>query len=180
MAKKLKDEKKALEKKKKQREEEKTKKKEERKEKRFLMKDVVRIAETNVDGGKMVPDALRDIRGISFMLSNLISKKSGMAGKKLSECSDDEIKSLESIISEPAKHGIPVWMFNRRSDPETGNDIHLTVSTLQFRTNMDINEMKKLRSYKGVRHSLKLPVRGQRTRGAFRKSGKSVGVKKKK
>jgi small subunit ribosomal protein S13 len=39
--------------------------------------------------------------------------------------------------------------------------------------------MKKIKSYKGIRHMFNLPVRGQRTKGNFRK-GKSVGVVRKK
>ncbi|MEK6820799.1 MAG: 30S ribosomal protein S13, partial [archaeon] len=39
--------------------------------------------------------------------------------------------------------------------------------------------MKKTRTYKGVRHSLGLTVRGQRTRTAGRGKGKVVGVVKK-
>jgi small subunit ribosomal protein S13 len=37
--------------------------------------------------------------------------------------------------------------------------------------------MKKVRSYKGRRHEVGLPVRGQRTKSTFRK-GISVGVRK--
>lgn len=36
-----------------------------------------------------------------------------------------------------------------------------------------------MRAYRGVRHQHGLPVRGQRTRGSFRKN-KTVGVQKKK
>ena len=39
----------------------------------------------------------------------------------------------------------------------------------------DIRRMKKVRSYKGIRHLQGQPVRGQRTRAHFRK-GRSVGV----
>ena len=41
--------------------------------------------------------------------------------------------------------------------------------------------MKKIRSYRGVRHGVGLPVRGQRTKSNFRRNkGKaSLGVKKK-
>ncbi|TMI37957.1 30S ribosomal protein S13, partial [Candidatus Bathyarchaeota archaeon] len=42
----------------------------------------------------------------------------------------------------------------------------------------DVDLMKDIRSWKGVRHSLGLKVRGQRTRTTGR-SGKAVGVKKK-
>jgi len=43
----------------------------------------------------------------------------------------------------------------------------------------DLNRMKKMKSYKGVRHQLGLPVRGQRTKSSFRK-GTSLGVQRKK
>ena len=39
--------------------------------------------------------------------------------------------------------------------------------------------MKKIHSYKGIRHESGLPVRGQRTRSSFRTGG-IVGVSKKK
>jgi small subunit ribosomal protein S13 len=44
---------------------------------------------------------------------------------------------------------------------------------------MDINELKRIKCYRGIRHAAKLPVRGQRTRGSFR-TGKTVGVSRKK
>jgi small subunit ribosomal protein S13 len=40
--------------------------------------------------------------------------------------------------------------------------------------------MKKMKSYRGVRHIFNLPVRGQRTKSNFRKNkGKVTGVKRK-
>ncbi len=47
-----------------------------------------------------------------------------------------------------------------------------------MRKEFDVKRMKQIRSYKGVRHSLKQPVRGQRTRSHFRTTGVAVGVKK--
>ncbi|HLD57405.1 MAG TPA: 30S ribosomal protein S13 [archaeon] len=87
---------------------------------------------------------------------------------------------MEEYIKNPEKHGIPPWMLNRRLDPETGTGRHLIGSDLVFTKNMDINKLKRMKSYKGVRHGLGLPVRGQRTRSSGRTSGKSVGVVKKK
>ena len=43
----------------------------------------------------------------------------------------------------------------------------------------DIKMMKMIKSYKGVRHAIGQPVRGQRTKAHFRK-GSSLGVIKKK
>jgi len=141
--------------------------------------DIIRIAETNLDGAKKVSDAIRRIRGVSFMMSNAISKLSGFGEKRLGELSDEERNKLEDMIMNPQKHGVPVWMYNRRRDPTTGENKHLAVSELEFTQKMDIGLMRKLKTYKGVRHSLGLPVRGQRTRGSFRK-GKTVGVSKRK
>ncbi len=140
---------------------------------------IIRLAETNLDGNRLVSVAIRRIKGVSFMLSNAITKALGLEGKKLSELSEAEQKKLEEAIYNPQKIGIPSWMFNRKRDPETGKDMHLIASKLELTQKMDINLMKKLKTYKGVRHAAGLPVRGQRTRSSFRKKGKTVGVMKK-
>jgi small subunit ribosomal protein S13 len=51
-------------------------------------------------------------------------------------------------------------------------------SELDLQKEFDIRRIKKIKSYKGVRHLLGQPVRGQRTRSHFRKKGPSVGVKR--
>ena len=140
---------------------------------------IIRLAETNIDGGKPVKTAVRSVKGISFMFSNAICKISGLGERKLADLSEGEIKNLEDIISDPAKHGIPEWLFNRKRDPVRGDASHISVSTLDFAQKMDIDRQKRIKSYRGVRHIQNRPVRGQRTRGSFRK-GKTVGVSKKK
>ena len=69
-------------------------------------------------------------------------------------------------------------MLNRRKDRETGEDRHVVTSDLKFENEFDIKNLKKIKVYRGVRHSLGLPVRGQRTKAHFR-HGKTVGVRKK-
>lgn len=140
---------------------------------------IVRLVETNIDGGKPVRTAIRSIRGVSFMFSNAVAAVSGLGERRLSELSDGELKNLEDIITNPDKHGIPPWLFNRKSDPVTGRTSHLSASGLEFIGKMDVDQMKKIKSYRGIRHMHHLPVRGQRTRGSFRR-GKTVGVSKKK
>jgi ribosomal protein S13 len=75
---------------------------------------------------------------------------------------------------------IPVFMKNRRSDIDTGEDLHLLTTNLDIKREFDIKRLKKIKSYKGIRHSLGLPVRGQKTRSHFRTKGRAVGVAKKK
>ena len=140
---------------------------------------IVRFVETNLDGAKPVQDAIRSIDGISFMLSNAITKKCGFYGRTFNELSESEVKRLEEVILNPQAIGIPVWMLNRRNEPLSGKNRHLTASQLDFTHKMDVNELKKMKCYRGVRHIQGQPVRGQRTRSSFRK-GKSVGVRRKK
>jgi len=147
-------------------------------EKRRRVQDIIRLVETNLDGGKPVRVAIRSIRGVSFMFSNAVANLSGLGDKKVGELSEQELQRLEEIITNPEKFGMPAWLYNRKGDPITGKDKHLAVSKLELTNKMDINEMKKLKSYRGVRHILGLPVRGQRTGSA--RGGRTVGVSKKK
>jgi small subunit ribosomal protein S13 len=52
---------------------------------------------------------------------------------------------------------------------------------LKFAKENDVKMMKKIKSYRGLRHQWSLPVRGQRTKSNFRRNkGKgSLGVKRK-
>ena len=142
-------------------------------------RQITRFAETDIDGEKKVEAALRDIKGISFTFASALARVSGLGQKQIGQLTEAELKSLEDMITNPTKHGLPVWMLNRRRESGTNSSKHLIASTLDFTQKMDINEMKKMKCYKGIRHSLGQPVRGQRTRSTFRK-GKSVGVRKKK
>jgi small subunit ribosomal protein S13 len=143
------------------------------------IKNILRLMETNLDGDKSVDSVIRNIRGVSFMFGNAVSKVSGLGKKKLGELSSEEMKKLEDIIMNPSKYNIPAWLYNRKLDPGTGDNRHLAVSKLELAHKMDLNEMKKLRTYKGIRHSNRLPVRGQRTRSSFRR-GTVVGVSRQK
>ncbi len=141
--------------------------------------EIVRLVETDLDGTKPLRLAIREVKGVSFALGNAISHVCGFGDKKVRDLTEAEQKRLEELVTNPEKAGIPLWLINRRRDPETGEDHHLAVSRLDLGQKMDINRLKKIRCYRGVRHSLGLPVRGQRTRGSFR-TGKVVGVSRKK
>ncbi|MBL7160365.1 MAG: 30S ribosomal protein S13 [Candidatus Aenigmarchaeota archaeon] len=141
--------------------------------------NIIRLVETNLEGDKPVKAAIRRIPGVGFMFSNAISKISGLGDKKLSSLSQEELDKLAEIIQNPQKFSLPIWMLNRRKDLIQGTDKHVSASALDFAKRTDLNMMKKLRLYKGIRHAAGLPVRGQRTRGSFRK-GKTVGVSRSK
>ncbi|MEM4336941.1 MAG: 30S ribosomal protein S13, partial [Candidatus Woesearchaeota archaeon] len=139
---------------------------------------IVRIANTDLDGNKPIVHALRKIKGISFMFANAVCKLSGVdTHQKTGYLTEDKINLIEDIIKNPIKHKAPSWVANRRRDPDDGLDKHLTGADLKFVQESDIRLMKKIRCYKGIRHSLGLPVRGQRTKSNFRKNkGKVMGV----
>ena len=140
---------------------------------------LVRIANTDVKGEKSILYALQKIKGIGVMYGNMVCINAGVdKTKKAGELTDAEIKALEHSIANPKA---PEWMLNRRKDMETGEDKHLIGSDLIFTIDGDIKEMKKMRSYKGVRHMYRLPLRGQRTKSNFRRNkGKVQSVKRKK
>ncbi len=143
---------------------------------------IVRIANTDLDGNRKIADAMRKIKGVSFSFSNMICNFVGVdKNKKTGNLLDSEIKKIDEAVRNPKKFGAPSWILNRRKDYETGEDIHILASDLTFVKDNDIKMMKKIKSYKGMRHARGLTVRGQKTRANFRRNkGKVTGVQKKK
>jgi len=92
---------------------------------------------------------------------------------------EKDLNRIEEIILDPIINGIPAWMVNRRKDTRSGKDVHITGNKLEISNKRDIDRMKKMKSYKGVRHSLGLKVRGQRTKSTGR-HGLVIGVARKK
>ena len=144
-------------------------------------KHLIRIANTDLDGKKHVLIALRKIKGVDIMFANMALAAAGIdKQKRAGELLDSEAEKLNEIILNPKKFGAPSWMLNRRKDPEMGVDGHLLMADLDFAKENDIKRMKKVKSYKGLRHQARLTVRGQRTKSNFRRNkGKGLGVKKK-
>jgi len=138
-------------------------------------KRIIRMGEKDIDGNMPVSRAICQIRGIGFMYANAVSKMSGLGAKKVGDLTPEERARIDEMISNPGSAGIPRWMYNRRFDPEDGKDRHMSSSKLELKKKTDINELKKRRCYRGVRHMLGLPVRGQRTRSSFR-TQTTVGV----
>lgn len=146
------------------------------------IKYFVRIANTDLEGAKPIRVALTKIKGIGRRMAGVVCNASNVDfGKKAGKLEDNEVKMINDVISDPAKYKIPSWMVNRRKDSVDGKDKHIITSDLIFTKEQDIKGMMKIKSYKGVRHSAKLTVRGQKTKSNFRRNkGKgSLGVKKK-
>jgi small subunit ribosomal protein S13 len=144
------------------------------------MRTIIRVAGTDLDGEKSVFRAIRKIKGIGFSMGGAICKSAELdPKKKLGNLDEKEMERLESVIREPLKFNIPTFIVNRRRDIETGKDMHLTGVDLTVSRKFDIQRHVDMKTYRGWRHMLGQPVRGQRTRSSFREKGKAVGVMKK-
>jgi len=142
-------------------------------------KHIVRIAGKDLSGERHVQLALSDLKGVSVMMARAVAylaKVDPMV--KLGSLSKDEVARLEEVLAQPQAHGMPTWMLNRRKDEDTGKDIHIIGADIDRTVRSDIALERRIRSRRGIRHELGLPVRGQRTRSTGRK-GMVVGVKRK-
>jgi small subunit ribosomal protein S13 len=134
---------------------------------------------SDIDGSKKVVFGISKLRGVGPNFAHAVVKAARVnPDSRVGTLSEAELSRVEDVIRDPLKHGIPVRMVNRRKDVETGRDMHLVGPDLALKIKSDIDFMKDIRTWKGIRHSLGLKVRGQRTRTTGR-SGKAVGVKKK-
>jgi small subunit ribosomal protein S13 len=162
---------------------EKPKKAEEKPKKAAVDEDlrhIVRILNTDLVGKKQVHMALTGIKGVGRRCAKVFTDKAGVdPHATLGLLPDAEIDKLKKVIEEDATKVLPVWMVNRRGDIETGTDIHVMAMDLNMTLREDLDLMKKMRSYKGIRHERGLRVRGQRTRSSGR-TGAIVGVSRKK
>lgn len=142
------------------------------------VRGMVRLANMNLEGTRKVRNSIMGINGIGKSLANSLVIVSGNNPEAMiGTLTDEQIAKLEDAMINPAKYGVPNHMLNRRSDPGTGEDRHLISYDLTFNVRGDIDFLKKIRCYKGVRHELGQPVRGQRTRSTFR-TGVQMGVSK--
>ena len=155
---------------------EKTKEKSEKEQDDFSY--IVRIANTDIDGDKTVLHGLTSIKGIGRHMSMLIINSIDIdKNLKMGKLKDNHIEKINEAI-EQIRDRAPSWMLNHQKDYETGEDLHLIGTQIELQLRDEINIMKKIRSYKGIRHERGLPSRGQRTRSNNRK-GLSLGVSRK-
>ncbi len=144
------------------------------------LKHIVRILNTDLEGKRQVHMALEAIEGVGRRTARIFAEKAKVDPyATLGRLPDDQIDALKRVIEEEATQTLPVWMMNRRDDVATGTDKHVMGMDLMMTVRGDIDLMKKMRSYKGIRHERGLRVRGQRTRSTGR-TGAIVGVSRKK
>ena len=122
---------------------------------------MARIAGVDLPRNKRIEVALTYIYGIGLASAQEIMYKTGIdSNKKVIELNDDEVVKLRSILD---------------SSYEIEGDLRRLES-------MNIKRLMEINSYKGKRHRLGLPLRGQRTRtnARTRRGSKKTMANKKK
>jgi small subunit ribosomal protein S13 len=141
-------------------------------------KYIVRIANTDLSGHKTVEWGLTGITGIGFRLATVIADFAKIPRtKKMGKLTDEEVETLEEYVKD-LQEKIPPWLMNRQKDINTGDDTHIFGPDIELTLRDDLNRLKMIRCYRGIRHEQGQKVRGQRTRANGRK-GATVGVMKK-
>ncbi len=141
-------------------------------------KYIVRLMNTDLDGEQPTLYALRSIKGVGTRVAESVVRAADLSPiQKIGTLEDDEIENIKNALIEFTQNA-PPWLFNRKRDPHSGKNLHLFSSELDNAHREDLNRLKKISCYRGIRHELGRKVRGQRTRSNGRK-GMTVGVHRK-
>jgi len=143
------------------------------------IKYFVRVRNTDLDGTRSVQIALTKIPGIGRITARAISRLAKVNPLDVMGKLDDAgVDRLREVVDNYGPQ-VPRWMLNRPADPYTGEGKHLLSTDVLIAKEEDVNRMRKIRCYRGIRHETGQKVRGQRTKSTGR-TGTTVGVKRKK
>lgn len=136
---------------------------------------IVSIDRTDLTGTKSAEHALIEMNGIGRRTARIICQKVGIDRTETFGGLDDE--TIEAVIEQINNYAdsVPEWLTNHRNSYFTGETTHETGNDLEMTRRQDVNRMKMIDSYRGVRHKRGKKVRGQRTKSTGRTEG-TVGV----
>ena len=135
----------------------------------------VRIGQTDLDGTKSVERALSEMNGIGRRTARVIAENVGVDRRDTLGLLDDDV--IDDVIAEVAEFADRnhEWLTNHRRNFYGGTTTHEIGNELELVRRQDINRLKMISSYRGVRHQRGQKVRGQRTKSTGRTEG-TVGV----
>ncbi|MGC0371808.1 MAG: hypothetical protein DGJ47_000509 [Rickettsiaceae bacterium] len=121
---------------------------------------MARIAGVNIPSNKRLVIALTYIYGVGLTSAQLLCKKTDISeNKRVKDLSDKELVTLRNEIDQDM----------------------CVEGVLRKNVSLNIKKKKDLRSYQGLRHIRRLPVRGQNTHSNARtRKGKAVAIAGKK
>jgi small subunit ribosomal protein S13 len=139
---------------------------------------IVRVANTDLDGTRPTVMALTKIPGVGVRIAEATARVMGLsAAGYIGDLTEEQTEAIETTILSISQK-LPPWMLNHPSDRTTGETRHLVSADWETSVRDDVNTMKMIRCYKGIRHERGQKVRGQRTRSNGR-TGMATGVLKK-
>ena len=132
----------------------------------------------DVEGDKKITVALSKVKGVGYNFAQVLIQKLNINPYiRVGLLTDKELNDIENALKDPNKIGITYLYLNRRKDMDTGSNIHLLTSDLDFIVSNDIDRENSIMSWRGYRHMFGLRVRGQCTRTTGRRDS-AVGVRK--
>ena len=135
----------------------------------------VRIGQSDLDGTKSVERSLSELKGIGKRMARIVADKADVDRQAtFGALDEDDIEDVVEVVESLDEH-VPSWMVNRQNDFFSGETTHVTGNDLEESRRHDINRMKMINSYRGVRHKRGKKVRGQRTKSTGRTEG-TIGV----
>jgi small subunit ribosomal protein S13 len=135
----------------------------------------VRIGQSDLDGTQSVERALTDLNGIGRRAARIIAEEAGVdRTATFGALDDDTIEDVVALVEGFADE-TPEWLTNHRNEFFSGETTHRIGNDLEITRRQDINRMKMIDSYKGIRHKRGQKVRGQRTKSTGRTEG-TIGV----
>ena len=139
---------------------------------------IVRIAGKDIPGTKKTIIGISQIKGMGYNFAKAILDVLKInPNSNVGFLTESQVVEIEKVMRNPSSVNIPPWFLNRRKDMDSGNNLHLITSDIDFNVRNDIEREKNMNSWRGFRHTYGLKVRGQRTRTTGRKGG-AVGVRK--
>ncbi len=139
---------------------------------------IVRIAGKDVHGTKKTIIGISQVKGIGYSFAkSILDILKINPNSNIGFLTESQVEEIEKAMRNPASVNIPPWFLNRRKDMDSGNNLHLITSDIDFNVRNDVEREKGMNSWRGFRHTYGLKVRGQRTRTTGRKGG-AVGVRK--
>jgi len=135
----------------------------------------VRIGQTDLDGTKSVERSLIEMNGIGRRTARIIAHEADVdRTATFGRLEDDEIDAVVETVENYAET-VPDWLNNRQKAFYSGETTHQVGNDLNMARRHDINRLKMIEAYRGVRHKRGQKVRGQRTKSTGRTEG-TIGV----
>ncbi len=140
---------------------------------------IIRMAGKDIDGQENLLQGMTKVTGVGLRISKALLRKLNLnPTSRFGYLRDEDIKRIETVLADLSKAGFPNWYVNRPLDRTSGRMLHLIGPDLDFATKNDIDRLRRIRAWRGIRHSLGLKVRGQHTRSTGR-GGVAIGVTRK-